>query len=127
MIRGSHIDPIFLDMQMPDLDGIQLIQDIGPSQMPLTIFVTAHNEYAIEAFEANALDYLLKLLSHERFEAALDRAKQRLQEADLSRFGERLLRLGPNGMPRKRYLERLAVKRKTASSGREGQRQRFVI
>ena len=58
-IRNSQIDLIFLDIQMPELNGMQLVQAIGPSQMPLTVFVTAYDRYAIDAFEANALDYLL--------------------------------------------------------------------
>ena len=71
---------VFLDVQMPELDGLGVIAAIGVEAMPLTVFVTAYDQHAIGAFEANALDYLLKPFSDERFEAALARVRQRLEE-----------------------------------------------
>jgi len=71
MIRVFEPDLVFLDVQMPELTGLQVIQEIGASRMPVTIFVTAYVKHAIDAFETNALDYLLKPYSDERFEAAM--------------------------------------------------------
>ncbi len=65
------LDLVFLDVQMPELDGLQVIETVGAAAMPLTVFVTAYDQHAIRAFEANALDYLLKPFSDERWEAAL--------------------------------------------------------
>ena len=60
---------MFLDIQMPDLDGFGVLQALEPDQLPVTVFVTAYDKYAIQAFEAHALDYLLKPYSDQRFEA----------------------------------------------------------
>src|SRR5262252_9354174 len=80
IIAREALDLVFLDVQMPELDGLQVIATIGAAAMPLTIFVTAYDKHAIRAFEANTLDYLLKPFSDERQEAAMTRAKQRLRE-----------------------------------------------
>ena len=74
-IRNQHPDLVFLDVQMPELDGLGVIDAVGIAAMPATIFVTAYDRHAIRAFEADALDYLLKPFSDERFEAALSRFK----------------------------------------------------
>jgi two-component system LytT family response regulator len=71
-------DLLFLDVQMPKLDGFEVLELIDPR--PLVIFVTAYDQYAMRAFDAHAVDYLLKPFSRERFELALDRARQRLGE-----------------------------------------------
>jgi two-component system LytT family response regulator len=110
MIRGLQPDLVFLDVQMPELTGMQVIQEIGASRMPMTIFVTAYVKHALEAFEANALDYLLKPFSDERFDAALERSKGRLDQVALGQFGERLLRVTSTKISMTRYLDRLAVK-----------------
>ena len=80
VIQSQRPALVFLDVQMPELDGLGVIDAVGAGQMPLTIFVTAYDQHAIRAFEANALDYLLKPFGDERFEAALHRAKARLHE-----------------------------------------------
>jgi two-component system LytT family response regulator len=111
-ITRARPDLVFLDVQMPELDGLGVIDAIGASSMPLTIFVTAYDQHAIRAFEANALDYLLKPYSDERQEAAMARAKQRLQERSVHEIGQRMLRLmgrppkGSASVP----LDRLVVK-----------------
>ena len=69
-------DLMFLDIQMPDLDGFAVLAALEPEQVPVTVFVTAYDRYAIQAFEARAIDYLLKPYSDQRFEAALRRACQ---------------------------------------------------
>ncbi len=98
---------VFLDVQMPELDGLGVIAAIGVEAMPLTVFVTAYDQHAIGAFEANALDYLLKPFSDERFEAALARVRQRLEERASRAFGDRLERLLVQDA---RRLDRLVVK-----------------
>ena len=78
-------DLVFLDVQMPDLTGIEVVERVGPERMPPVVFVTAHDEYAIRAFELNAVDYLLKPYDAERFKQALDRARTRLTSSDEDR------------------------------------------
>ncbi|HEY8551154.1 MAG TPA: LytTR family DNA-binding domain-containing protein [Vicinamibacterales bacterium] len=73
LVRARDPHLLFLDIQMPVLDGFGVLREIGPRQLPFTIFVTAYDKYAIQAFEAHALDYLMKPFSDERFERALKR------------------------------------------------------
>lgn len=110
MIEREAPDLVFLDVQMPELDGLQVIETVGPAAMPLTVFVTAYDQHAIRAFEANALDYLLKPFSDERLETALARAKARHSERNLQEFGQRVLRMLAARPPAGRYLDRLVVK-----------------
>lgn len=77
-IRSKKPDLVFLDVQMPEMTGFDVIRRIGPETMPVTIFVTAYDKYAVRAFETNAIDYLLKPFGKQRFEQALRRAKERL-------------------------------------------------
>jgi two-component system LytT family response regulator len=93
MIRAQRPDILFLDVQMPELDGLGVIDAIGAKEMPLTVFVTAYDDHAIRAFEANALDYLLKPFSDERFEATMTRIKARLDERGMREFGMRVLEM----------------------------------
>ena len=79
-IAEHHPDVVFLDMQMPGPSGLDVVDTVGAQRMPITVFVTAYDRYAIRAFEANALDYLLKPFSDERFEAAMQRILARLDE-----------------------------------------------
>src|SRR5215471_19315943 len=71
IIQNRRPDLVFLDVQMPELNGLEVIAEVGAGRMPLTVFVTAYDQHAIRAFEANALDYLLKPFSDERFEATM--------------------------------------------------------
>lgn len=110
-IEKKRPDLVFLDVQMPELDGLGVIDAIGAAQMPLTVFVTAYDQHAIRAFEANALDYLLKPFSDERFEATMARVKARLDERSIGEFGQRILKMvaaTPSGAARP--LDRLVVK-----------------
>jgi two-component system LytT family response regulator len=81
-LKIAQFDLLFLDIQMPARDGFEVIDDIGVSNMPITIFVTAHNEYAVNAFEVHALDYLVKPIERVRLSAALDRVKERIRLKD---------------------------------------------
>jgi two-component system, LytTR family, response regulator len=109
-IVNERPDLVFLDVQMPELDGLGVIEAVGPAAMPLTIFVTAYDQHAVRAFEANALDYLLKPYSDERQEAAMARAKLRLNERSVYEFGQRMLRLASRSTQMRRPLDRLVVK-----------------
>src|SRR5215472_12343094 len=78
-LRISRPDLLFLDVQMPECDGFDVLEMLGGDLPPAVIFVTAYDQYALRAFEAGALDYLLKPFSNARFELALTRAKQRIR------------------------------------------------
>jgi two-component system LytT family response regulator len=77
-IRSAKPDLVFLDVQMPECDGFDVLELLGKDLPPAIVFVTAHDQYALRAFEAGALDYLLKPFDNDRFDRALQRAKQRL-------------------------------------------------
>ena len=77
-IRALSPDLVFLDIQMPAINGLDVVATIGAARMPATIFVTAYEHYAVRAFEAHAVDYLVKPFSRERFQETLRRARQRL-------------------------------------------------
>jgi two-component system LytT family response regulator len=110
IIGREALDLVFLDVQMPELDGLQVVEIVGADAMPLTIFITAYDKHAIRAFEANALDYLLKPFSDERWEAALARAKTRRRELSLNEFGGRVLRMLATRPQASGYMDRLVVK-----------------
>ncbi len=75
-IEALAPDLVFLDIQMPELDGFGVVEAVGADRMPATLFVTAFDQHALRAFEVHALDYLLKPFDPERFRAALDRARR---------------------------------------------------
>ena len=93
LIEERRLDLVFLDIQMPELDGLGVMRAVGLEAMPLTVFVTAYDQHAVQAFDANALDYLLKPFSDERFEATMARVRNRLDERSLHEFGQRLMRM----------------------------------
>jgi two-component system LytT family response regulator len=110
MILDEKPELVLLDMQMPELDGFGVMEAVGLEHMPLTVFVTAYDQHAIRAFEANALDYLLKPFSDERMEAAIARVKTRLDDLHLREFGQNIVRTMARNPSLHRYLDRLAVK-----------------
>jgi len=77
-IRSAKPDLVFLDVQMPECDGFDVLEMLGNTPSPVIVFVTAYDQYALQAFEAGALDYILKPFDNARFERALGRAKQRI-------------------------------------------------
>jgi two-component system LytT family response regulator len=99
MIQREQPDIVFLDVQMPGVDGFGVIEAIGPENMPLTVFVTAYDHFAIRAFEVEAIDYLLKPFSGRRYERTMERIKERLRgprpmDSDgTDAFGPELLKL----------------------------------
>jgi two-component system LytT family response regulator len=78
-LKAAKTDLLFLDIRMPGRDGFEVIEAIGPASMPITVFVTAHNEHAVNAFEVHALDYLVKPIERKRLEQTLARVKERVQ------------------------------------------------
>ncbi len=110
-IESQRFDLVLLDVQMPELDGIGVLDAIGAENMPLTIFVTAYDQHAIRAFEANALDYLLKPFSDERFEAAMGRVRARMDDRSVREFSERVMRMvSQSPAPADRRWDRLVIK-----------------
>lgn len=105
-------DLVFLDVQMPEVDGFAALDAVRGVRQPIVIFVTAYDEYAIKAFEVHALDYLLKPFDRTRFSAALARAKERIRSDRRPAGGEPVIDL-LNELRRERrdrWLERLVVK-----------------
>ncbi|MEP7042589.1 MAG: LytTR family transcriptional regulator DNA-binding domain-containing protein [Dokdonella sp.] len=111
-IRNQSPDLVFLDIQMPALNGIDVVAAIGAERMPATVFVTAYEQYAVRAFETNAVDYLVKPFSRERFAQTLDRAKARLAAASNAPqlASAQMLRTLDELRQRGDYLERIPVR-----------------
>lgn len=104
-------DLVFLDVQMPEIGGFEVIETIGIENMPPVIFVTAHDNFVLRAFETNAVGYLLKPLDPERLEKALARAKRQLNhETPKSEIEEKLKQLLDEVKPQPKYLKRIPVK-----------------
>ncbi|HKI95374.1 MAG TPA: LytTR family DNA-binding domain-containing protein [Gemmatimonadales bacterium] len=96
-IRELEPDLVFLDVQMPELDGFATLRAVGLDRLPTIVFVTAYDRYALAAFEAHAVDYLLKPFTDERFHDALAQAKRQIRQARLGEFGERVAALIAEG------------------------------
>ena len=108
-ILSKKSDLVFLDVQMPEIDGFEVVRRIGPEGMPALIFVTAYDRYALRAFEANAIDYLLKPVAQGRFEKALARAKQRIAEKSKDDVVHRLIATLEQIKGHGEYLDRLPI------------------
>jgi two-component system LytT family response regulator len=112
-IRDLKPDLVFLDQQMPKLDGFGVISAIGPESMPAVIFVTAYDRYALQAFETHAVDYLLKPFSSDRFKRALGHATQQIRRANIENLSQKLSALlgdAPSAPKRQEYLTRVVVR-----------------
>ena len=113
LIPAESPDLVFLDVQMPGLDAFGVLREIALESSPSIIFVTAYDKYAIQAFEAHALDYLLKPFSDERFESALQRARDHIRTRTAGELSLRLARLlGDANAPLEKpgYHDRIAIK-----------------
>jgi two-component system, LytTR family, response regulator len=113
-IRREAPDLVFLDVQIPEIDGFGVIERVGIEKTPVIVFVTAYDQYALQAFEVHAVDYLLKPFDHDRFQKALARARQSVQLRRSGDVNERLVALLEDLKTPQGHLERLVVK----SSGR---------
>src|SRR2546426_11229756 len=114
-IRGEAPELLFLDVQMPEMDCFTLLGQLQPGELPVVVFVTAYDQYALRAFDVHALDYLLKPFDDERFRRAVAHAKQQVRQGKLGLLSEQLVALldgmgAPPGVPNGRYLKRLAIK-----------------
>jgi two-component system, LytTR family, response regulator len=109
-IRDLRPDLIFLDVQMPEMDGLTLLKELGGERLPEIIFVTAYDRYAIQAFEINAIDYLLKPVTEERFQKSLLRAKARLKHSGRDDANRQILSLLETIASPPRNLKRVAVR-----------------
>lgn len=113
-IRELEPDIVFLDVQMPGLNGFEVLEAVGTANLPAIVLVTAYDKYALQAFEINAIDYLLKPFDAERFTRAFERARRELEKKQVAAINQRLQTLLDSVLPPKKFLERLVVK----SSGR---------
>ena len=109
-IQEQSPDLVFLDVQMPGCDGFEVIRNIGADRMPTVVFVTAYDEYALQAFEVHALDYLLKPFGKDRFQQTLRHAREALERRRAGDLGRRLLALVHDIKPEPQRVERLVVK-----------------
>ena len=117
LIRKHSPDLVFLDIQMPEMDGFGVLENIEAEQLPVIVFVTAFDQYALKAFEFHALDYLLKPFDDARFDKALRQAKRQIEQRDVKDLSERLVALleGREGQPleareKQHYVSRLLIK-----------------
>jgi two-component system LytT family response regulator len=117
VIRQQSPDVVFLDIQMPEMDGFQVVEEVGAMQMPVTIFVTAYDKHALRAFEAHALDYLLKPFDHERFNTALQRAKTLVRQQKLGEISEGLFALLQDLKPKTAAAHQEPIDRVVIKSG----------
>ncbi len=112
-LKEKRHDVLFLDIEMPGSDGFEVVEQIGAAQMPVTVFVTAHNHYAVKAFDVHALDYLTKPVEPARLKSALLRVKERIaSQAALmtqEQLKSMLAALGTGAAERKEYPKRLVV------------------
>ena len=114
LIDRTQPDLVFLDVQMPGMDGFEVVENLERTKVPAIVFVTAHDAHALRAFEIHALDFLLKPFDQTRFEKALERARGRLTQPKETVLDSRLVTLLEELHEERKYSERLIVK----SSGR---------
>lgn len=109
-IRATSPDLVFLDVKMPELNGFEVLEALNGSPLPAIVFVTAYNQYAATAFEIDAVDYLVKPFDRARLQTAVNRARRRLRNRDLTQGASTLNNLLLNLGSRLKPLEQVAVK-----------------
>ena len=109
-IERTLPDLVYLDVQMPEMDGFAVLNAIASERMPAIIFVTAYDRYAVRAFEVHALDYLLKSFDRERFQATLRRAKEQIRGSREGLWNERLTGLLEDLQAQRKRLTRLVIR-----------------
>ena len=109
-ITGLAPDLVFLDIQMPEVGGFDVVEAIGVARMPAVVFVTAYDEHALRAFDVHAVDYVLKPIDRHRFRTAVERARRRLADAPGQLDRRIAAALGELGRPAHDYAKRLAIK-----------------
>ena len=108
-IKSDSPDLVFLDIQMPEKTGFDVVKSLN-DKMPAIVFVTAYDQYALQAFDVHALDYLLKPFTRERIHRAVSRARESIENRRMGNIDERLITLIADLKQEKKYLERLVVK-----------------
>jgi two-component system LytT family response regulator len=108
IISSEEINLMFLDIQMPEIDGFAVINGIPPNKLPQIVFTTAYDDYAIKAFEVNAIDYLLKPFDRQRFQCALNRVREKLKSGEF--YSAQLLKFLQSYPDKKEFPERISVK-----------------
>ena len=116
VISAEKPDLVLLDIRMPDCSGLDVVRKIGPAQMPPVIFITAYDDYAVNAFELNAIDYVLKPFEEARFLESIDRARKRIAEQSRTALSQRLEELLASKA--RKWAERIVI--------RNGERYEFV-
>ncbi len=109
-IKEKKPDLVFLDIQMPEKNGFEVVKALDEKDMPSVIFVTAYDQYALQAFDVHALDYLLKPFNRERMHKAVSHARDQIETKRVGNLDERLASLIADLKSGKKYLERLVVK-----------------
>ncbi|NOT46309.1 MAG: response regulator [Acidobacteria bacterium] len=109
-IKEKKPDLVFLDIQMPEKNGFEVVKSLDAGTMPSVIFVTAYDQYALQAFDVHALDYLLKPFNRERLHKAVSHARDQIETKRMGNLDERLASLIADLRGEKKYLERLVVK-----------------
>lgn len=112
LIKSAKPDLALLDLQMPEISGLEVVRLLRKSQMPLIAFVTAYDEYAVQAFELNAIDYLLKPVERSRLHATLERASERLEHEDWRESETEKLRNMERSYEKNEPLTRIPVKKR---------------
>ena len=115
-IRSRRPDLVLLDVQMPGCSGLDVVREIGPDHMPPVVFITAYDDYAVQAFELNAVDYLLKPFDDDRFRDSIERARERIAAQSKDGLARRLEALLHRELPK--WPSRLVI--------RNGERYEFV-
>jgi two-component system LytT family response regulator len=109
-IQNQAPDLVFLDVQMPELDGFGVLEALGGERLPVVIFVTAYDKFALKAFDVHAVDYLLKPFDRERFQKALERARSHLRTRQSGELNQRLTALLDDLRPQAKKTNRLVIK-----------------
>lgn len=109
-IKAKKPDLVFLDIQMPEKNGFEVVKALDDKTMPAVIFVTAYDQYALQAFDVHALDYLLKPFNRDRLHRAVSHAREQLETRRIGQLDERLTSLIKDLKAERKYLERLVVK-----------------
>jgi two-component system LytT family response regulator len=109
-IEEQKPDVVFLDVEIPNMDGFHILQSVGSDRIPAIVFVTAHDQYALRAFDVRAVDYVLKPFGRERLQKALERAKAQISREKSSDLSGQLVALIEEMRPAQRYLKRIMVK-----------------
>ena len=109
-IAAQSPDLVFLDVQMPELDGFGVLEAVGVERMPVVIFVTAYDQYALRAFDVHALDYLLKPVDAERFATALHRARKQVEHHGIQDLNQRLQNFLDDVQSKRDFTARLVIK-----------------